>query len=280
MSDFFFCKIIKLIFCIGKFQEYVIKLVVVLVCQSCVGCLCVWYDDLVDIVFLVLEGEVGEDIIVCIYQIVFDSVMSQCFIFGIKLLEVVLCELFGVGCMVVQKVLQKLVYEYIVELWFNCGVVVVMLILEEMCEIFEVWCVLEGVIMWLVVCNVMCVDLVKLCCQLKEEYQVMYSYVQIYWVCLVLFFYMWVVELLCNVMLQCYLGELVLCCLLIVVLYELVGYVVCEYDEYMYIVDLIECGDSEGVVVVMEVYLVLLEEYIYLVSEKSGNSLVWMLGME
>ncbi|ONN67526.1 MULTISPECIES: GntR family transcriptional regulator [Herbaspirillum] len=248
--------------------------------QSRAGRPRVRHDALTDAPALVLDGEVGEDIIARIYQTVFDSVMSQRLTPGTKLPEAALCELFGVGRTVVQKALQKLAHEHIVELRPNRGAVVAMPTPEETREIFQARRALEGAIMRLAVQNATRADLAKLRRQLKEEHEVMHSYAQTHWARLASSFHMRVAELSRNATLQRYLSELVSRCSLIVALHEPAGYAACEHDEHTHIVDLIERGDAEGAVAAMEAHLLSLEEHIHLVSEKSGNSLARMLGME
>ncbi|MDR6583194.1 GntR family transcriptional regulator [Herbaspirillum sp. BH-1] len=248
--------------------------------QSRAGRPRVRHDALTDAPALVPDGEVGEDIIARIYQTVFDSVMSQRLTPGTKLPEAALCELFGVGRTVVQKALQKLAHEHIVELRPNRGAVVAMPTPEETREIFQARRALEGAIMRLAVQNATRADLAKLRRQLKEEHEVMHSYAQTHWARLASSFHMRVAELSRNATLQRYLSELVSRCSLIVALHEPAGYAACEHDEHTHIVDLIERGDAEGAVAAMEAHLLSLEEHIHLVSEKSGNSLARMLGME
>nr|WP_198981973.1 GntR family transcriptional regulator [Herbaspirillum sp. ASV7] len=238
------------------------------------------HDALTELPPLQLDGEGGDDIIARIYQTVFDSVMSQRLTPGTKLPEAALCELFGVGRTVVQKALQKLAHEHIVELRPNRGAVVAMPTPEETREIFEARRALEGAIMRLAVQNATRADLARLRRQLKEEHAVMHSYAQTHWARLASSFHMRVAELSRNPTLQRYLAELVSRCSLIVALHEPAGYAACEHDEHTHIVDLIERGDVDGAVAAMDAHLVTLEEHIHLVSEKSGNSLARMLGME
>ncbi|EJN07126.1 GntR family transcriptional regulator [Herbaspirillum sp. YR522] len=222
----------------------------------------------------------GDDIIGRIYNSVFDSVMSQRLAPGTKLPEAALCELFGVGRTVVQKALQKLAHEHIVELRPNRGAVVAMPTPEQTREIFEARRALESAIMRLAVDNATRADLARLRRQLKEEHEVMHSYAQTHWARLASSFHMRVAELSRNPTLQRYLGELVSRCSLIVALHEPAGYAACEHDEHTLIVDLIERGDVEGAVAAMDGHLRSLEEHIHLVSSKSGNNLARMLGME
>ncbi|TWC62844.1 GntR family transcriptional regulator [Herbaspirillum sp. SJZ099] len=238
------------------------------------------HDTLADAPALQLDAEAGDDIIGRIYATVFDSVMSQRLAPGTKLPEAALCELFGVGRTVVQKALQKLAHEHIVELRPNRGAVVAMPTPEETREIFEARRSLEAAIMRLAVRNATRADLARLRRQLKEEHQAMHSYAQTRWARLASSFHMQVAELARNATLQRYLGELVSRCSLIVALHEPAGYASCEHEEHTRIVDLIERGDTEGAVAAMESHLVTLEEHIHLVSGKSGNNLARMLGME
>ncbi|MFL9923172.1 GntR family transcriptional regulator [Herbaspirillum lusitanum] len=241
------------------------------------------HDALADTPALMFEandGVGGDDIIQRIYQTVFDSVMSQRLTPGTKLPEAALCELFGVGRTVVQKALQKLAHDHIVELRPNRGAVVAMPTPEETREIFEARRALESAILALAVKHATKSDLNKLRKQLKEEHEVMHSYVQTDWARLASSFHMRVAELSRNPILQRYLGELLSRCSLIVALHEPAGYAACEHDEHTSIVDLIERGDTAGAIAAMEEHLLALEQHIQLVSEKSGNSLARMLGME
>lgn len=238
------------------------------------------HDTLADAPALQLDTDSSDDIIVRIYNTVFESVMSQRLTPGTKLPEAALCELFGVGRTVVQKALQKLAHEHIVELRPNRGAVVAMPTPEETREIFEARRALESAIMRLAVKNTTRGDITRLRKQLKEEHEVMHSYAQTRWARLASSFHMRVAEIARNPTLQRYLGELVSRCSLIVALHEPAGYAACEHDEHTLIVDLMESGDVDAAVAAMEGHLVTLEEHIHLVSEKSGNSLARMLGME
>lgn len=75
------------------------------------------------------------------------------FKFGIKLLEDLIGDIFGVSCISVCNVLLCFVFDGFVEIKFNCGVVVVMLMLEEVVEVFGFWCCFEcEVIEWFCKC--------------------------------------------------------------------------------------------------------------------------------
>jgi DNA-binding GntR family transcriptional regulator len=225
-------------------------------------------------------ADAGDDIIERIYQTVFDSVMEQRLTPGTKLPEAALCELFGVGRTVVQKALQKLAHDYIVELRPNRGAIVAMPTPEETHQIFEARRSLEAAILTLAVRHATKADLAKLRRQLKAEHAVMHNYAQTDWARLATAFHLRVAELSRNPILQRYLGELLSRCSLIVALHEPSGYAACEHDEHTGIVEFIEKGDAAGAIAAMEEHLLVLEQRIQLVSEQSANSLARMLGME
>jgi DNA-binding GntR family transcriptional regulator len=214
-----------------------------------------------------------------VYQTVFERVMSQQLAPGTKLPEAALCQLFNVGRTTVQKALQKLAHEHIVELRPNRGAIVAMPTPQEMHEIFEARRALEAAVLSLAVRRATRKDVAALRRQLKEEQAVMHTYRQADWARLASSFHLRVAELARNPILQRYLGELLSRCSLIVALHEPGGHASCEHDEHARIVDCIASGDTEGAVRAMDDHLQELEQRIRLVAQQSGNSLARMLGM-
>jgi DNA-binding GntR family transcriptional regulator len=214
-----------------------------------------------------------------IYQTIFERVMSQQLAPGTKLPEAALCQLFNVGRTTVQKALQKLAHEHIVELRPNRGAMVAMPTPQEMHEIFEARRALEAAVLSLAVRRATKKDVAALRRQLKEEQAVMHTYRQADWARLASSFHLRVAELSRNPILQRYLGELLSRCSLIVALHEPGGHASCEHDEHARIVDCIASGDTEGAVRAMDDHLQELEQRIRLVAQQSGNSLARMLGM-
>jgi DNA-binding GntR family transcriptional regulator len=223
--------------------------------------------------------ETSEAMVRRIYQTVFDSVMGQRLTPGTKLPEAALCELFSVGRTTVQKALQKLAHDHIVELRPNRGAIVAMPTAEETREIFEARRALEGAILSLAVRRATKSDLARLRRQLREEHAVMHTHRQTDWAGLATTFHLRVAELSHNPTLQRYLGELLSRSSLIVALHEPEGHACCEHEEHTRIVDCIEKGDADGAVRAMDEHLSTLEQHIHLVREKSDNSLARMLGM-
>jgi DNA-binding GntR family transcriptional regulator len=214
-----------------------------------------------------------------IYQTIFDSVMGQRLAPGTKLPEAALCELFNVGRTTVQKALQRLAHEHIVQLRPNRGAIVAMPTPEEIQQIFEARQALETAIVTLAVRKAGKADVARLRRHLEDEQAVMHTSKQTDWARLATSFHLHVAELSHNPILQRYLGELLSRCSLIVALHEPGGHACCEHDEHTGIVDCIENGDAEGAIRRMQAHLSVLEQRIHLVSEKSGKGLARMLGM-
>ena len=214
-----------------------------------------------------------------IYQTVFERVMSQQLAPGTKLPEAALCQLFNVGRTTVQKALQKLAHEHIVELRPNRGAIVAMPTPQEMHEIFEARRSLEAAVLALAVKRTTKKDVAALRRQLKEEHAVMNTYRQADWARLASSFHLRVAELCRNPILQRYLGELLSRCSLIVALHEPGGHASCEHEEHARIVACIAGGDADGAVRAMDDHLQELEQRIRLVAQQSGTSLARMLGV-
>jgi DNA-binding GntR family transcriptional regulator len=225
------------------------------------------------------SAEASDALVRRIYRTVFDSVMSQRLTPGTKLPEAALCELFNVGRTTVQKALQKLAHDHIVELRPNRGAMVAMPTPEETRQIFAARRALEAAILSLAVRRATRADIANLRRQLQEERAVMHTYGQTDWARLASNFHVRVAELSQNAILQRYLGELLSRCSLIVALHEPEGHACCEHEEHTRIVHFIETGDVEGAVREMEAHLSVLEQRIHLVKEKSASSLGRMLGM-
>lgn len=234
---------------------------------------------ILDIIADTDRTDTSDTLVLRIYQTVFDSVMSQRLKPGTKLPEAALCELFNAGRTTIQKALQKLAHDHIVDLRPNRGAVVAMPTKEETRQIFEARRALETAILPLAVKNATKSDLAKLRGMLEEEHKVMHTHKQVEWARLASNFHLRIAELSRNTLLQRYLSELVSRCSLIVALHEPGGHASCEHDEHTLIVDCIERGDVEGATQAMQAHLSVLEERIELMNEKSGTSLARMLGM-
>lgn len=221
----------------------------------------------------------AENLVERIYEAIFDSVMGQRLLPGTKLPESSLCKLFGVGRTTVQKALQMLAHDHIVELRPNRGAVVAMPTPEETSQIFEARRALEAAIVSLAVRNATKSDLAGLRRQLQEEHVAMHSYAQTDWARLASVFHLRVAALARNPILERYLTELLSRSSLIVALHEPAGHASCEHDEHRKIVDAIAKGDTVAATAAMDEHLIELERHIHLFAKKPRSSLAEMLGM-
>lgn len=214
-----------------------------------------------------------------IYDTIFQSMMARRLLPGTKLPEAALCQLFGAGRTTVQKALQKLAHDHIVELRPNRGAIVSMPSAEETAAIFEARQALETAIVALAASKATASDIALLRRQLDEERGAVHGYAQTDWARLASTFHLRIAAIARNPVLERYLNELVSRCSLIVALHEPAGHASCEHDEHRAIVDAIERGDSAAALAAMSHHLRELERHVQLVSGKPRNDLAEMLGL-
>ena len=214
-----------------------------------------------------------------IYQAIVDGVMGQRLKPGTKLPEAALCELFGVGRSMVQKVLQRLAHDHIVEQRPNRGAIVAMPSREDVGKLFEARRALESAILPLVALHATKADYASLRRQLRKEHKAMLNFKQTEWAMLASAFHLRLGELSRNPMLYRYLSELVSRCSLVVALFQPPGNATCEHDEHERVVDFLEAGQIGKAQREMDQHLQELEDHIQLVREDSDLSLADMLGL-
>lgn len=221
----------------------------------------------------------GEDIETRIYDAVIGSVMSQRLKPGTKLPEAALCELFGVGRSVVQKVLQRLAHDHVVELRPNRGAMVAMPSPAEVGQLFEARRALEAAILPLVAQYATRADFAALRRQLRAEHRAMHDYAQTEWARLASAFHQHLGELSRNPILSRYLNEIISRCSLVVAIFQPPGNATCEHDEHARVVDYLEQGKVAEAVAEMDAHLRALEQHIRLVRPAAEQSLAGMLGL-
>ena len=222
----------------------------------------------------------GEDIEARIYEAVVGSVMSQRLKPGTKLPEAALCELFGVGRSVVQKVLQKLAHDHVVELRPNRGAAVAMPSQAEIGQLFEARRMLEAAILPLVARHATRADFASLRRQLRAEHRAMHNGDQTEWARLASAFHRHLGDLSRNPILQRYLNEIISRCSLVVAIFQPPGNATCEHGEHARVVDYLEQGKVAEAIAEMDAHLLALEQHIRLVRPTAGQSLADMLGLE
>ncbi|OZI25884.1 GntR family transcriptional regulator [Bordetella genomosp. 9] len=214
-----------------------------------------------------------------IYQAVLQSVLGQRLKPGTKLPEAALCELFGVGRSLVQRVLQRLARDHVVELRPNRGAVVALPTPEEVGKLFEARRALEAAIVPLVARHATRADYAMLRRHLRQEHQALHRSGQAQWALLASAFHTKLAELSRNPLLQRYLLETVSRCALVVAVYQPPGNATCEHDEHEHVVNLIEAGEVAAAVRAMDQHLRDLEAHINIVQETGSSSLADMLGL-
>jgi Transcriptional regulators len=222
----------------------------------------------------------AQDMETRIYAAVVESVMSQRLKPGTKLPEAALCELFGVGRSLVQKVLRRLAHDHVVELRPNRGAMVAMPSRAEIGELFETRRALEAAILPLVAERATKSDYASLRRLLRTERRAMHSHDQTQWARLASAFHQRLGELSRNAMLQRYLNEVISRCSLIVAIFQPPGNATCEHEEHARVVDCLERGRVADAIAEMDAHLKALEQHIQLVQPPTGQSLAGMLGLE
>lgn len=221
----------------------------------------------------------ADDIESRICAAVVGSVMSQRLKPGTKLPEAALCELFGVGRTVVQKALQRLAHDHVVELRPNRGAIVAMPSREEIGQLFEARRALEAAVLPLVAARATRADFAALRKQLRQEHKAMHNNDQTEWARLASAFHLRLGELSGNPLLQRYLNELISRCSLVVAIFQPPGNATCEHDEHARVVDFLESGKVAAAIAEMDKHLSELEAHIQLVQPQGEQSLADMLGM-
>lgn len=223
--------------------------------------------------------ESTESLVNRIYDTIFQSMMARRLLPGTKLPEAALCQLFSAGRTTVQKALQKLAHDHIVELRPNRGAIVAMPTAAETAGIFEARQALEAAIVSLAASKATPKDIRMLRRQLEEERGAVHGFAQAEWARLASGFHLKVASLARNPVLERYLNELVSRCSLIVALHEPAGHASCEHAEHRAIVDALERGDAAAAVAAMAHHLRELERHVKLVTSKPRNDLAEMLGI-
>ncbi|ANN65153.1 GntR family transcriptional regulator [Bordetella bronchialis] len=213
-----------------------------------------------------------------VYQAVLQSVLGQRLKPGTKLPEAALCELFGVGRSLVQRVLQRLARDHVVELRPNRGAIVAVPTPEEVGKLFEARRALEAAIVPLVARHATRADYAMLRRHLRQEHQALHGG-QAQWALLASAFHTRLGELSRNPLLQRYLLETVSRCALVVAIFQPPGNATCEHGEHAHVVDLIERGETAAAVRAMDQHLRDLEAHINIVQEAGSASLADMLGL-
>lgn len=196
-----------------------------------------------------------------IYRAVVNAVMSHKLPPGTHLGESDFCELYKVSRTTVRKALQRLAHDHIIELRPNRGAVIASPTPEEAREIFAARRAIEREIVPLAIRNasINAASLQRIHEAMAEEDAARRSGDRASWIRMGGEFHLLLAELAGNRVLQRYMGELVSRCSLIIALYESPGAHMCENDEHRQLVALIEAGQCQQAVALIEHHLLEIE---------------------
>lgn len=196
-----------------------------------------------------------------IYRAVVNAVMSHKLPPGTHLGESDFCELYKVSRTTVRKALQRLAHDHIIELRPNRGAVIASPTPEEAREIFAARRAIEREIVPLAIRNagINAASLQRIHAAMAEEDAARRSGDRASWIRMGGEFHLLLAELAGNRVLQRYMGELVSRCSLIIALYESPGSHMCENDEHRQLVALIEAGQCQQAVALIEHHLLEIE---------------------
>ena len=214
-----------------------------------------------------------------IYQSVVDGVMSQRLRPGTKLPELALCELFGVGRSSVQKALQRLAHDHVVELRPNRGAIIAMPSKLEVGTLFEARRGLEAALLPLVAKHATPDDYQGLRELLYQEHAAIHRVPQTEWAGLASTFHTKLAALSKNPLLIRYLTEVISRCALVVAIFQPPGNAACEHDEHVNVLNFLEQGRVDQAIAEMNKHLCDLESHIHLHEQSNDLSLADMLGI-
>jgi DNA-binding GntR family transcriptional regulator len=194
-----------------------------------------------------------------IYRAVVNAVMSHRLPPGTRLGEADFCELYGVSRTTVRKALQRLAHDHIIELRPNRGAVVASPSPQEARDVFAARRALEREIVPLVFKNATPASLRAIRAALEAEEAARHSADRAAWIRLGGEFHLLLAELGGNAVLHRFLGELVSRCSLIIALYENPGTPMCGNHEHHDLLALIEQGETDKAVALIEHHLLEIE---------------------
>ncbi|MEO7496332.1 MAG: GntR family transcriptional regulator [Massilia sp.] len=224
-------------------------------------------------------GKRGTDAVdLRIYRAVVGAVMSHRLPPGTHLGEAEFCELYQVSRTTVRKALQRLAHDHIIELRPNRGAVVASPTPQEAQEIFAARRALEREIVPLVIRHATPASLARIRQALAAEDQARIAGERANWIRLGGEFHILLAELAGNRVLLRFMTELVSRCSLIIALYENPGATMCGNHEHSELLTLIESGQSERAVALIEHHLVAIEARLWLGGADRKVNLAQALG--
>lgn len=192
----------------------------------------------------------------CVYVLIQWDIIMMCLKLGVVFNEVDFVVCIGIGCMLVYQVVYWFVFEGLLFVMLCKGLMVQLLLFDDIVVVIDVWCINEVYCVEFVVCYVIFDDFVYLVV-LFDDGQVCVDMYDVEGMmefdCV---FYQMIVVVVCNVVfvdILCVLYECLLC-FWFVMLFELYYFVDVQY-EYCVLFDWLFVCDVVGVCVVVESYI-------------------------
>jgi DNA-binding GntR family transcriptional regulator len=199
-----------------------------------------------------------------IYRAVVNAVMSHRLPPGTRLGEAEFCDLYGVSRTTVRKALQRLAHAHIIELRPNRGADVASPSPKEARDVFAARRALEREIVPRVVQRATPASLRAIRAAIEAEEAARHSADRAAWIRLGGEFHLLLAELAGNAVLQRFMAELVSRCSLIIALYENPGAPMCGNHDHHDLLALIERGDADKAVDLIEHHLLEIEARLHL----------------
>ncbi|NIA55834.1 GntR family transcriptional regulator [Massilia sp. TW-1] len=213
-----------------------------------------------------------------IYRAVVSAVMSHRLPPGTRLGEADFCALYDVSRTTVRKALQRLAHDHIIELRPNRGAVVASPTPKEARDVFAARRALEREIVPLVVRRATPSSLQAIRAAIDAEEAARHGADRAAWIRLGGEFHLLLAELAGNAVLQRFMAELVSRCSLIIALYENPGTPMCGNHDHHDLLTLIENGDADKAVDLIEHHLLEIEARLHLGDQDRKVNLAEALG--
>jgi DNA-binding GntR family transcriptional regulator len=213
-----------------------------------------------------------------IYRAVVGAVMSHRLPPGTRLGEADFCALYDVSRTTVRKALQRLAHDHIIELRPNRGAVVASPTPKEARDVFAARRALEREIVPLVVRRATPASLRAIRTAIDAEEAARHGADRTAWIRLGGEFHLLLAELAGNAVLQRFMAELVSRCSLIIALYENPGVPMCGNHDHHELLALIERGDTDKAVDLIEHHLLDIEARLHLDEQDRKVNLAEALG--
>lgn len=208
-----------------------------------------------------------------LYHQIFDAILAHRLLPGTKLTEDKLAKIFSVSRTVVRSALTRLSHDRIVEIRPNRGAFVARPSVKQAREILAARCLVESAIVRDAVANASPAELDALRSLVREEQDFFEHEERGSGIRLSGDFHLRLASLSGNSTLTEFIKVLVPRTSLIIAQYEKPGYTTCSHKEHFELIDVIESGDAEQAVILMEEHLRKIKSKLDLIDNESDNDL-------